>query len=147
MARARPWFANRTTGDLLILLIASTVCFSVLASGLALFIVTLTVPDRDTTAGFHAISDVVNTLIGLLAGFLAGLFVPLWLLPTWLQVIAQATPFPSMLMFPTDILSGRTDGIDAVKLVGAQLLWLAAMVAVGQLMTRRGRRHLEVQGG
>jgi len=74
MARAarRPWFAERTTGDLLILVIASTVCFSVLASGLALFIVTLWVPERDTTAGFHAVSDVVNTLIGLLAGFLAG---------------------------------------------------------------------------
>ena len=72
MIRRRPWFADRTTGDLLILVIASTVCFSVLASGAALFVVTLWVPDRDTTAGFHAISDVVNTLIGLLAGFLAG---------------------------------------------------------------------------
>jgi len=68
----KPWFADRTTGDLLILVIASTVCFSVLASGMALFVVTLWVPERDTTAGFHAISDVVNTLIGLLAGFLAG---------------------------------------------------------------------------
>lgn len=70
--RRRPWFAERTTGDLLILIISATVCFSVLASGMALFIVTLWVPERDTTAGFHAISDVVNTLIGLLAGFLAG---------------------------------------------------------------------------
>jgi hypothetical protein len=68
----RPWFADRTTGDLLILVIASTVCFSVLASGTALFIVTLVTPERDTTAGFHAVSDVVNTLIGLLAGVLAG---------------------------------------------------------------------------
>lgn len=63
---------GRTTGDLLILAITATVCLSVLAAGTALFIVTLRVPDRDTTAGFHAISDVVNTLIGLLAGFLAG---------------------------------------------------------------------------
>ena len=70
--RSSPWFADRTTGDLLIMVIASTVCFSVLASGMALFVVTLWVPERDTTAGFHAISDVVNTLIGLLAGFLAG---------------------------------------------------------------------------
>lgn len=63
---------NRTTGDLLILAITATVCLAVLAAGLALFIVTLRLPDRDTTQGFHAISDVVNTLIGLLAGFLAG---------------------------------------------------------------------------
>lgn len=71
MAR-RPWFADRTTGDLLVIAITATVCFSVLAAGMALFIVTLRLPDRDTTAGFHAISDVVNTLIGLLAGFMAG---------------------------------------------------------------------------
>jgi len=89
----------------------------------------------------------VQLLYMVLAGFLAGLFVPLWLFPDWLQGIALATPFPSMLMFPTDILSGRTTGVDALELVGVQLLWLTAMVSVGQLMTRRGRRHLEVQGG
>jgi ABC-2 type transport system permease protein len=89
----------------------------------------------------------VQLLYMVLAGFLAGLFVPLWLFPGWLQAIALATPFPSMLMFPTDILSGRTTGVDALELVGVQLLWLTAMVSVGQLMTRRGRRHLEVQGG
>lgn len=68
----RFWLADRTTGDLLILLVAGTVCFAVLAAGTALFVVTLIHPDRDTSGGFHAISDVVNTLIGLLAGFLAG---------------------------------------------------------------------------
>jgi ABC-2 type transport system permease protein len=83
----------------------------------------------------------------VVAGFLAGLFVPLWLFPAWLQGIALATPFPAMLMFPTDILSGRTTGPGALGLVGAQLVWLTAVVGVGQLMTRSGRRHLEVQGG
>ncbi len=81
------------------------------------------------------------------SGFLAGLFVPIWLFPTWLQVLAQATPFPSMLMYPVDVLSGRAEGLDAIVLVSAQVGWLAATLAAGQLMTRAGRRHLEVQGG
>jgi len=89
----------------------------------------------------------IQLLYMVVAGFLAGLFVPLWLFPAWLQGIALATPFPALLMFPTDILSGRTAGMDALVLVGAQLAWLTGIVAVGQLMTRRGRRHLEVQGG
>jgi len=89
----------------------------------------------------------LQLLYMVVAGFLAGLFVPLALFPDWLHWIALATPFPAMLMFPTDILSGRIFGLDAVKLVGVQLFWLTAMVAVGQLMTRGGRRHLEVQGG
>lgn len=72
-AKAVPhWFESRTTGDLLLLIIAFTVCFSVLASGAWLALLALTQPDRDVSAGFNAITDVINTLIGLLAGFLAG---------------------------------------------------------------------------
>lgn len=83
----------------------------------------------------------------VVSGFLAGLFVPLWLFPDWLQLVAQLTPFPSLMMYPTDILSGRTGGLEALGLVGLQLVWLMVTVGAGQLMTRAGRRHLEVQGG
>ncbi len=83
----------------------------------------------------------------VVSGFLAGLFVPIWLFPVWLQVLAQATPFPAMLMYPVDVLSGRSEGWGAIALVGVQIGWVAATVAAGQLMTRAGRRHLEVQGG
>ena len=71
MAR-RPWFADRTTGDLLVILIAVTVCTAVLSFTVLIGILTLTQPDRDTSAAGAAVTDVVNTLIGLLAGFLAG---------------------------------------------------------------------------
>ncbi len=89
----------------------------------------------------------LQLLYMVVSGFLAGLFVPIWLFPLWLQVLAQATPFPAMLMYPVDVLSGRAEGWSAAVLVGAQVGWLVATVAAGQLMTRAGRRHLEVQGG
>lgn len=63
---------DRSTTDLLILLIAGTICFSVLASGAAIAIIEIQDPNTDTSRAVGAISDVVNTLIGLLAGFLAG---------------------------------------------------------------------------
>lgn len=66
------WYEARSTGDLLMLIIAATVCFSVLAAGFTLGLLALLQPQRDVSAGFNAISDVINTLIGLLAGFLAG---------------------------------------------------------------------------
>lgn len=72
MVARRAWLVDRTTGDLLILVIAGTVCFSVLASGVAVFVLLLLHPEEDVSAAFHAIGDVINTLIGLLAGFLAG---------------------------------------------------------------------------
>jgi hypothetical protein len=70
--RRRPWWAERSTGDLLILIIALTICFATLASGAWLAILAFKQPERDVTQGFAAVADVINTLIGLLAGFLAG---------------------------------------------------------------------------
>ncbi len=81
------------------------------------------------------------------SGFLAGLYVPLVLFPRWLLALACATPFPAMMMFPVDVLSGRVTGWGAAGLVAAQAGWLLAVVAVGALATAVGRRRLEVQGG
>ena len=89
----------------------------------------------------------VQAMYMIVSSFLAGLFVPLWLFPTWLQIVAQLTPFPSLLMYPTDILSGRSSGVEALGLVVLQVVWLGVTVGAGQLMTWAGRRHLEVQGG
>jgi ABC-2 type transport system permease protein len=52
-----------------------------------------------------------------------------------------------MLMYPVDIISGRVDGLDSLALVGVQVAWLAGVALLGQVLTRAGRRHLEVQGG
>jgi len=63
---------DRSTGDILVLLIAGTVCFMVLATGGTIAIVEITSPSSDTTAAIRAVTGIINTLIGLLAGFLAG---------------------------------------------------------------------------
>jgi hypothetical protein len=73
MSRAtRPRLRDRSTGDLLVLMIAGTVCFAVLATGAAIFAAELINPDVDTSGPSGQVGDVINTLIGLLAGFLAG---------------------------------------------------------------------------
>lgn len=89
----------------------------------------------------------VQILYMVVSGFLAGLFVPIYLFPDWLLLLAQATPFPSMMMYPVDVLSGRVAGAASLWLVAQQLLWLAATVVLGHLLTRAGRHRLEVQGG
>jgi ABC-2 type transport system permease protein len=89
----------------------------------------------------------VAILYMVVSGFLAGLFVPIAMFPGWLHAVATATPFPAMMMYPVDILSGRVSGPESAGLVALQVLWLAVTVAAGQLATRAGRRRLEVQGG
>lgn len=83
------------------------------------------------------------TVMNLLSGFL----VPVTWFPGWLLDFARATPFPSMLQTPVDILAGRTDGTESLALVGVQLLWLAVLLLASQLMVRFGSRKLVVQGG
>ena len=89
----------------------------------------------------------VQVLYMVVSGFLAGLFIPIDLFPDWLRIVAECTPFPAMLMYPVDVLSGRVQGLEALGLVALQLLWLAVTALVGHLLTRAGRRRLEVQGG
>lgn len=67
-----PKFSDRSTGEILILMIAGTVCFSILSSGFIIAVVTLIHPQTDVTGWISRVSGAINTLIGLLAGFLAG---------------------------------------------------------------------------
>lgn len=78
---------------------------------------------------------------------LCGLVVPVHLFPDWLRTIAYATPFPSMLQVPVDVLSGRVLGLAAIEQVIMQLGWLVAVVVLARIVTWRGARRLVVQGG
>lgn len=100
------------------------------------------------TSGFWLVETRgIQGLYMVISGLLAGLFVPIGLFPGWLLAVAEATPFPAMLMYPVDVLSGRVTGIDSVVLVATQVFWLVVVGLVGHLLTRAGRRKLEVQGG
>jgi ABC-2 type transport system permease protein len=89
----------------------------------------------------------LQILYMLASGFLGGLYVPIALFPQWLRIMATATPFPSIMMYPIDVLSGFGGAGRAAALVLAQVAWLAVVAAIGQVLTRAGRRRLEVQGG
>ncbi|HEU4566748.1 MAG TPA: ABC-2 family transporter protein [Marmoricola sp.] len=83
----------------------------------------------------------------VVSGFFAGLFVPLPLFPSWLYDLAYATPFPSVMMTPVDVLSGRLVGAAAWHAVLVQVVWLAGTLLLGRMLTVAGLRRLEVQGG
>jgi ABC-2 type transport system permease protein len=86
---------------------------------------------------------------GLLALYLfgssvfCGLMIPVHWFPRWLATLSAATPFPSMLQAPVDIISGRGGAHTLV----VQLAWMTAMLYIGRLLTRAATRQLVVQGG
>ncbi|KPM51609.1 ABC transporter permease [Frankia sp. R43] len=100
------------------------------------------------TAGFWLVETRgVQLVYMVMSGFLAGLFVPISLFPRWLELVAQVTPCPSMLMYPVTILADRVDVAGACVLLAVQGFWLVVVGGAGQVLTRAGRRRLEIQGG
>ncbi|MGQ7298267.1 ABC transporter permease [Quadrisphaera sp. KR29] len=128
------------TGPTTLALGVLSVLLAVLLSHLLVYLV--------AASGFWTVETRgLQVLYMIVSGFLAGLFVPITLFPGWLYALAAATPFPSLLQVPIDVLSGRATGAAAVGAVALQVAWVAAVFVLGHLLTRAGRRRLEVQGG
>jgi ABC-2 type transport system permease protein len=89
----------------------------------------------------------VRSLYMVTCTFLAGLYVPVGMFPDWLRTLAYATPFPSILQVPIDVISGKVTGTEAFMTVGMQVFWLALTCLVGRLLMDAGRNKLVVQGG
>ena len=89
----------------------------------------------------------ITLLWMILSGLLCGLYLPVPWFPDWLRTVANWSPFPSMLQNPIDILAGRVVGTGIASAVAVQVLWAAALLVLGQVVLRAGRRRLEVQGG
>lgn len=87
------------------------------------------------------------TLYLLVTNILCGLAVPVQWFPGWLAATAAATPFPSMLQTPIDVLMGRTAGWDAVRVLAVQAAWAAGLLVAGRLLFTLGTRKLVIQGG
>ena len=81
------------------------------------------------------------------AQFLAGTYVPLVLFPGWLESIARALPFASMIQLPVEVFLGKHSGAGLLGVYAVQLVWLAALVAVGRVVLARATRKLVIQGG
>jgi ABC-2 type transport system permease protein len=83
----------------------------------------------------------------LASGLLSGHLLPVHWFPGWLAAIANATPFPSIIQTPIDIVTGREAGGGALALIGVQLGWLVVALLAGRLVFAAGTRKLVVQGG
>lgn len=62
---------KRSTGDLLILIVAATVCSAVLIIGIGLIVIHLVHPEEDLSAGFIFMANTLNMLLGICAGYLS----------------------------------------------------------------------------
>lgn len=89
--------------------------------------------------------------LGGLAGaailFLGGFVVPIRFFPDWLQAIALALPFATIIQVPADLFIERLSGWAVVGALLQQVLWAVVMLALAQVVTLVATRRVIVQGG
>lgn len=79
---------------------------------------------------------------------LGGLMLPLSVYPEWLQAIARATPFPSILAEPAGFLLSETHAPrSSLALVAELVFWISLALFAWAVLFRRATRSIELSGG
>lgn len=86
-------------------------------------------------------------LFSILGDFLAGMIIPIPLMPSWLQQIAEMLPFHLTADLPFRVYSGQIPQAEALIGIGKQLIWLTILVWLGKASFRKVLRKVVIQGG
>lgn len=78
---------------------------------------------------------------------LSGALVPLVFFPHWLEKIAMALPFKSIVYTPTVIYMEQQSPMHALGMVGMQWVWAIVLWLLGKLMWNRAVRKITIHGG
>jgi ABC-2 type transport system permease protein len=88
-----------------------------------------------------------NQLAWLVAQFLSGVFIPLVFLPDWLETIARALPFASLIQLPVEVFLGKHLGADVFGIYAQQAAWAVALALAGRAVLGTAVRKVVIQGG
>lgn len=86
---------------------------------------------------------VLSDLISLFAGS----FLPLWLFPNWLEVVANWLPFKFIYYVPISALLGKIRPEEFNYLMIQMMCWIIILYFGGTMIWKRGYKYLVVQGG
>jgi ABC-2 type transport system permease protein len=110
------------------------------------------------------INSQINILTGLSAFFLenneglmrmkrvaidlfSGLVIPLTFFPGWAERILKLLPFQAITYLPGSVFTGNIVGTAIVQAIGVQIFWFIALLLPLNVVWRRARKRLFVQGG
>jgi ABC-2 type transport system permease protein len=78
---------------------------------------------------------------------LSGLIIPTTLFPQPFRSILFASPFPHINYTPAALYLGKATGAEAARLLLLQTAWTVVLLALGQVIWRRSRHRITIQGG
>lgn len=88
-----------------------------------------------------------HQLAWITAMFFSGTYLPIVLFPTWLEAVARALPFASMMQLPVEVFLGHHRAGAVLAVLAVQAGWLLGLVALGRLVLARATHRVVVQGG
>jgi ABC-2 type transport system permease protein len=89
----------------------------------------------------------VRSLYFFALQLLSGALVPIWFFPDWAVTVLAWSPFAAATNTPVSIYVGRIAPDAVLGAIVVQAGWLIALMALGQLLWRRARDRVIVQGG
>ncbi len=92
------------------------------------------------TSGMQAIYRFANL-------FFAGGLVPLWLFPGPLRAVAELLPFQTQAHIPVSIYIGRIVGVDALRGLAVQAIWVVLLGLLVRVVWSRAMRRVVIQDG
>lgn len=88
----------------------------------------------------------LDELYFTLAAFLTGGFAPLSLYPPAARAVIEWLPFPYLVYYPAQVLTGAADWPEIGRVVAVQLVWVALLLLLRGWLWRRGLRRYGAVG-
>ncbi|WP_443724265.1 ABC-2 family transporter protein [Pseudoruminococcus massiliensis] len=85
--------------------------------------------------------------IDYIVNIFSGALLPLWFMPQPFLNIIKFTPFDSIFFTPVQLYLGQLQGYEILLNFGRQVLWIAILYFIGELLWNKGIKRLIVQGG
>ncbi len=99
-------------------------------------------------SAFYTVSSMGTRILATsVVEFFSGAVIPLPFFPDSLQKVMLALPFASIQNTPFQIYNGYISGIDIIKSMSVQIVWIAVLVAAGRLLINQALKKTVVQGG
>ena len=86
-------------------------------------------------------------LFGITTDFLGGHYIPVPLMPQWLQKISDFLPFRYAADLPFRIYSGHIAGAEAIYGILIEIFWIVLLFVLGSLLMKLASKKVVVFGG
>ena len=100
------------------------------------------------TIGFYTYNEAgISSMLNTIMEFLAGQFVPVALLPMFLQKSTYYLPFRLICDLPFRVYSNNIGIMEGLSSIGLQIIWIIILISLGNYIVKKSLNKIFIQGG